>query len=718
MFSHTSNLLSTWYISFKSVVSPRKLNTQVLSRILPVALELTLILLWAMWAGHEFLNSNPNAWPAGNEFPLSVRENYFWRNLLRCGTCAMWNGSMDGGYPALVDLQGAPLHPLAAIPTLLFGVINGGKVSIVLGLALAGLAQWWLGRLVGTRWFARLWAALLAVVAGSIVGRMESGLVTLVISTASAALVIPAVLNLWQRPNPRSTVLLAVALAGLVMSGQGYMQLVVVLGLLPALIVLCIGPNADNRAFLKHLLQSGILATMLAGIFLVPLLNQGGQMVKDLDPSFSNLQPLEYQPVNLIVRDPQFFRSGELQKTPYPVLFVNYVGWVPVLLATLALRLVPREKTRLLSFFIAAIVLVFLNSSLILPKLVFGTLAPEFLMGIRHPSIMAGLAAPLILGLAAWGLDYALKSGPLVNLIWTPGETNKIRLTWVLLAIPLAWALSSAFIFSQDWLYIADQPAELDTVMDAAKSNSARWVEFPSGELYWSLYALERDIKISPTFHPWHFREREFPTVSVFADRVEASPDTKNIIISAYGMVMTKIDGVEYAAVQTIDKVSVPCQTVALGGTINLHCTTYYRGRLVIAEHAWPGWSAWDNNQPIDLLPGEEWLSIDLPAGDHQISLRYLPWDVPVGLLVSLMAIGAAVWMWIKTPSPARAMESGQEGSRAQAKDGQDAGAHGGDDQLDDEGHDDGDGDAHPFHAGSLADREEVGHQPGQTGEQ
>jgi hypothetical protein len=46
------------------------------------------------------------------------------------------------GVPAFVELHGAPLHPLVILTTLLWGAVNGAKLTVLACLALAGLAEW------------------------------------------------------------------------------------------------------------------------------------------------------------------------------------------------------------------------------------------------------------------------------------------------------------------------------------------------------------------------------------------------------------------------------------------------------------------------------------------------------------------------------------------------------------------------------------------------
>ena len=89
----------------------------------------------------------------------------------------LWNGAVNGGTPAFVELHGAPLHPLVLGSTLLWGIVGGGNVVVVGSRALAGVAHWWLACVLGLGWLPRRWSALVAVTTGHLRGRMDQGVV-------------------------------------------------------------------------------------------------------------------------------------------------------------------------------------------------------------------------------------------------------------------------------------------------------------------------------------------------------------------------------------------------------------------------------------------------------------------------------------------------------------------------------------------------------------
>ncbi|MEK6256340.1 MAG: hypothetical protein N2C13_03360 [Chloroflexota bacterium] len=96
-----------------------------------VLLELLILALWAMWIGRAYLDLDIHLIPGGREYSSTVQTHYLWERFRECGWCALWNGSERGGYPALAEIHGSPLHPLVAVTTLIAGVITGNKIALV-----------------------------------------------------------------------------------------------------------------------------------------------------------------------------------------------------------------------------------------------------------------------------------------------------------------------------------------------------------------------------------------------------------------------------------------------------------------------------------------------------------------------------------------------------------------------------------------------------------
>ena len=649
----TYSPLLTWlkYRRLPPVKPLADLRSRVLANV-PPYLEVVAIGLVAAWFGRDLLNLDPNAWPWGGEFTFGTQSHYVWTLLARCGPCVMWNGFSSGGSPAFVELHGAPLHPLVVVTTLLWGVVNGSKITVVASVAMAGLAQWWLARIMRLGLAARLWAGVMGVVAGHVAGRMQVGLVTLALSMAASTLLLAACVDLALNRTRRSAVRLGVILALAILAGQGYMQIGMAFSVLPALSLLLLQRNWKLPPVWKEFALAGGLAVLMVGVMLVPLLHFWPSMDKDTDPGYSSAQPLAYLPFNLVISDLDFYNNESLGKQAFAYLYTNYVGWIPVLLALLAVYLAPRSQRRLLGFFLAAIFLAYFAASAV-PLRWAEWIAPNVFAGLRNPALIACLAVPLILALAGWAVDLLIhREWPKLDLALADRPATGLSLSvstlWLVLPLLLLGAVRSAYVVNRGWLTTAEPGPGTQLVVNAMSAlvppAKAEWIQPPWGEHYWLPATMDAGHKIAHFLRPWRWRDADFPLPYVDAVRDEAVVNDPAYHATVDGIPLLVHPENEYAFVDT-GHALVPCVAQALGGNIDVTCVTTEPGRLIVREHWWSGWGGALDGQRLTLTPGA-WLSADLPAGTHSISFRYRPWDVAVGFLLTLLGLGLAVYWW------------------------------------------------------------------------
>lgn len=82
-------------------------------------------------------------------------------SLRKYGEIPLWNPYMLTGFPHVGDPVNHFWNPIATIPVLIWGGINGMKVSIFVSLLAAAFGQWTLAHIFGVRGIFRLWAGLL-----------------------------------------------------------------------------------------------------------------------------------------------------------------------------------------------------------------------------------------------------------------------------------------------------------------------------------------------------------------------------------------------------------------------------------------------------------------------------------------------------------------------------------------------------------------------------
>jgi len=607
-----------------------------------VLLEWGGLLLWAMYVGLPYLNLNENLVPAGREFGSSIAANHFWTQVQRCGWCAVWNGFQRGGYPALADMQSSALHPVVALATLLFGVVNGAKVTLVLSFWFAGLAQWWLARELGVSRLARLWSAAMAVVGGHLSVRMELGVYGMVFSTSMVSFVYAALLSLVNRGDRRATVLLGLALASALLAGQGYMQ-VGLFFTLPAVLVFFTERAFWRRRVWKNMLLAFGLAALLAAPFLMPFLHFAPNVYKETDAGFKTAQPLLYLPLNLVISDWAYYHTETLGKLPYPHLYGHYIGWVAVLLAVVGLVSQRLLDWRRRAFLALGVLLAFLTGSAVLLKALV-RLYPA-LAGVRHASQIGGLAIPFLLGLAALGLDALLGlRWPFLWIGWTETASKwRVSLAWAML-VPLVMALKGNLVFSRYWIYNTSLTPSVFDLLEGLRTDSLQWVAPPFGEHFYVEPALRMGLKISPGIMTWYWKGRDAPRPVLEANRAGPPPDALEQVAVIDGIPIYRRDAPPYAAVVAGGE-QYACPAAGSGGYLRIVCNAPVDGRLVVQENSWAGWYAWVDGRRTPLLPGN-WLSVKALAGRHVYRFRYLPWDVPVGILCALGGIIWAIFLW------------------------------------------------------------------------
>jgi len=627
--------------------------------VLLTAAELLVLLLWTLVVTSPYLTLDENVIPLGGEYPSVIQTHHLWTRLRECGACAMWNGSTRGGAPYFIDAQGSMLHPLVIATTLAMGVPNGAKLALAFAFLVAGLAQWWLASLLGLSHPARLWSSMMAVAGGHLAARMELGGFGVVLSLAMCALVLPALIYLFRSLTRRSAVVLGACLALAALAGQGYMQIGMLFSFFPAAILLI--PSFDRehlKKLLARLLLAGLIAFLLAAPFLVPFLLFMPNFTKDLDPQFGTAQPLEYLPLNLVIRDLDFFHSESLHKLPFPYLYGNYIGWLALALAACAVLMrLDRERRRAANFLFAAALLAFFAASAIPFKWII-QISPiravdDFFAGIRHPSLISGLAAVALIGLAGLGLDQILKfDWPKFQFSLvqrgSAGRPISLDVRWLML-IPLALALWNVYQFGRLWIGTIKVDVVVQEINQSLRTETLEWVNPPFGVHSYIEPAVGMGLKMSSGFRAWNWIDRPFPEPLLEASFTGELPGMSPHSEAAGAVIYKGSPGREYAQVLYANgDAPTICRASGNSGNIDVTCEISQPGTLVAKEYVWNGWYARVDGAPAQLEPGGDWLAVALQPGEHRVEFRYRPWDVPLGIGLWVGGIILAVYLFVQ----------------------------------------------------------------------
>jgi len=611
-------------------------------------IEVVLLVVWVLLVGKAYLDMNPDMWPSGGqEYFMSLQNQYNWPMLLKCGTCFYWNGFTNGGAPSFIDIHGAWLNPIVMIATFALGVANSGKVVALVGLFIAGLSQLWLGKIFQLSRFSRIWMALLLTASGAVVGRLQMANVPLLLSTAMCMLVIPAVIDLTLNGGFKKAIILGVVLGLAILSGQGYLQIGLFISLLPFLVYLLLGKAPSGTVLIKqnwkYFFYAGIFGILIASPLLIPLTHNSSIIDKDSDPLYTSSQPVSYSLLNLVIDDADYYFTNAIKKTPFPYLYINYIGWIPVVLAVWGIAHTPKQYRKMMFGFLFVILVVYLTSSAELFKFLEKQFSVPSFGWIRNPGPIQSLAVPFILILAGFGIDHLLNIQlPKIRLTAeqqenTVGRMDLNLLKWAAFLLLVFFSLKSTYDFSKPWLYVLNAPTDLQ-VIESVKTENAEWVQPPAGEYAWFTKSMDNNLKIRYFFRPWKIKSVEVPKAYLELSRVKDDVNLPEYDKSIGDFVLLKRVENEYAYIQTSEAM-IPCKAYAAGGNIDVECDSTSAGMLYVLEHAVSGWTVNIDGKPNSLIKND-WLAVAASSGKHSYSFRYLPWDAPLGL-----GLGAIGWL-------------------------------------------------------------------------
>lgn len=588
----------------------------------------------AAWIGRDYLHLDYLEVPSSPEFMAHIQSHGFWTLLVECGSCALWNSSAQGGFPAFADYSGSGIHPVIGLATYVWGFIAGSRIAIVLSIGIAGCSQWWLGRELNIKGVLRVWGAIVVLAGGHLASRMEAGAFPALFSTALCSLMIPGIIRLAKSGESRDSVILGILLASSLASGGVHLQ-IGLMALIPGLFILLLSHQGLDKDLVKKFVLAAVIGLLLAAPFLIPFLHFVPNIETQATSDIRNAQPLEYIPLNFVIRDPAFNLGNALGKIGDSSDYISYIGWLPILLAFVGfVQLIKRPGGRIGYFLVSGIMLsLYLASDLpwrgYLKKLSFSGAVPQ-------PGYILGITVPLMVGLASLGAHALFNTEQRLTSLCLGRKKIKVRISLLalLLIFPLFHNIISNISASSEFLTTRFQNREVGWSISAiTNTETLEWVSTPEGESTFIAPAVSSRLKLSSTLLPWNWRDRELPIPRVEASR-EAITDAMVIYQSQEdsGVSIYVRPEVHYAVVET-DAERSPCETEGLGGHLVVNCNNEEPGILMIQENNFDGWKVSRDGDPIP-LHGGTWLSVEAPPGEHEYVFDYSPWDVKVGLVL------------------------------------------------------------------------------------
>jgi len=257
---------------FHPTIPPAQPEKQRIPR--PVLLvEILLIVCAALWASRPFANLDKTERLPGGEAEWLTSSAYFSAlNLREYGYIPLWQPWLETGEPLVDNPFAFVFNPISTLPALLWGGVNGIKISVVLYALLAGVGGWFLGHILGLGSLGRVLLGLLVLGKGNMHAMIGTGYFQLGVSQAYFPWIVGGVLAICHQPGQRWPVVLTAVMGALLFwAGNIWYTL-------PMLVVvaLLISPHIISRRgvnwfALRRLEWAALLMLGLCAITLLPL---------------------------------------------------------------------------------------------------------------------------------------------------------------------------------------------------------------------------------------------------------------------------------------------------------------------------------------------------------------------------------------------------------------------------------------------------------------
>ncbi len=174
-----------------------------------VIIEIGIILFAAVWATSHLTNMDEHFVLAGSEYEYLTSSAYTvsqaWHDY---GYIPLWQPYFWNGEPLVEWGFSTVLNPFSTIPSILFGAINGLKISLVIHVIIGGVGGWVLGRMLGLGSPGRLLLGVLMVAKGSPAGLLSGGYFQLAVSQAFMPYALAAAVGIFRFPEKRYPIVL------------------------------------------------------------------------------------------------------------------------------------------------------------------------------------------------------------------------------------------------------------------------------------------------------------------------------------------------------------------------------------------------------------------------------------------------------------------------------------------------------------------------------
>ncbi|HLF28989.1 MAG TPA: hypothetical protein VJG32_21900 [Anaerolineae bacterium] len=609
--------------------------------------------------------------------------------LKRYGEIPLWNPYMLTGFPHVGDLINHFWNPVATVPVLIWGGINGLKVSVFLAFILAGIGQWLFAHGCGVRGLVRLWAALLFMLSGGLAMLWQVGWYELLLGMAFFPWCFASLWWALRRRDRASLALTAVCVAMVLSTGGGYypFYVCVSLGVLVGMSLLTAN-RGERWPKLRRTATIALLSAALLAVMLLPIIDGYRYTFREAgpDPEQDSSQPILYALFNYVVSDPQWARAGLLGMTSGWSWF--YIGALPLIaalgLTPLVFSLRRHRRRILLSLAVLTLIILAWHANRHTPvRLIYDWI--PFLYNLRFPSRLLILAASPLIVLGGLGLQFLFAASRLRSrgsiLTLSTGQGKQ-----PIIGLPLRWlpygALSFVMLLSIADVYAVNKSfAFAPRPRNAKAAEALSWLKAYDPSLYytnlgggaifwdWVSAAYEREMPIInfdygrrlATFDAQRRPDAPFFATAKYllAQPDQPRPENAELLRDFDGVGLWYLpDALPFAFSAPLDQLAPPAKLSAAAASpldvsfdgpnrvIVKGAPAQASDHLVILVSDYPGWRLEVDGQAADVLPANGYLGAAMLPGEHTYTFAFQPMSHYAGLAISILAvILTAAWI-------------------------------------------------------------------------
>ena len=603
--------------------------------------------------------------------------------LLQHGEIPLWNHYMQTGFPHAGDLLGHFWSPIATIPVILWGGINGMKVSIFISFVLAGLGQWYLAQVSGLKGIFRLWSSLTFMFSGGLAFLWRLGWYELLVGMVWFPWTFAAFWQALKKRDITSMAWTAFCVAMILFTGGGYYPFYLIASAGTMLIVALIAAQPEERFIqIKRALSIAVFSAGLIAVMALPIYDGYRLIVRESGDDLvqQGSQPVSYAVMNYVISQGEWFNTEILGTAGGWNWF--YTG--PLMLG--ALLFLPlgfqhsRKKSMLAAMLAISIVLLLWVANRYPPVKYLYDYVP-FLYRLRFPNRLLILAASPLLILSAASLQGLMivlrkqfKNYRISFSYQNDGleKTTRLRgLTIVIFIVILFFSLKDVYLTNHSFGFVSFpiEPKSLQALRYLKnKDEGMYYINLGGGALYWSwtpaAYIVQLPvINFNYNQHLLNRDSQNLPEAPFVATpKYQFSPTLEN---PPGATLLKDFDGVglwyfadalpfaftapgnELVNGTKLDPTHITEASARYDGPNRVVVTTAedHTGDVVVAlVNYYPGWKVLRDGEPVPLTPANEYLAAPALPGKHTYTFIFDPPLHKIGLTITLLTIFALLF--------------------------------------------------------------------------